>query len=83
MDSVGSPLAQPRALVCRGSWHWLQSRHSAARRAWTRAIGEAERPAMPWERAHAHHQLGRHLAADERSRLGLDQTGWKGHAHRI
>jgi hypothetical protein len=29
---------------------------------------------MPWELAHAHHQLGRHLAAGERSPLGLDRT---------
>jgi hypothetical protein len=29
---------------------------------------------MPWELAHAHHQLGRHLPAGERSPLGLDRT---------
>jgi predicted ATPase/DNA-binding SARP family transcriptional activator len=67
------PMARPRALVCLGWSHWLQGRHGAARRAWTRAIEEAERLAMPWELAHAHHELGRHLAADERSPLGLDQ----------
>jgi hypothetical protein len=70
-----SPMARPRALVCLGWSHWLQGRHGAARRAWTRAIGEAERLAMPWELAHAHHQLGRHLAAGQRSPLGLDRTG--------
>jgi hypothetical protein len=48
---------------------------TAARRAWTRTIGEAERLAMPWELANAHHQLGRHLAPGERSPLGLDRTG--------
>ena len=69
------PMARPRALACLGWSHWLQGRHGAARRAWTRAIGEAERLAMPWELAHAHHQLGRHLAAGERSPLGLDRTG--------
>jgi hypothetical protein len=69
------PMARPRALVCLGWSHWLQGRHGAARRAWTRAIAEAERLAMPWELAHAHHQLGRHLAAGQRSPLGLDRTG--------
>ena len=69
------PMAKPRALVCLGWSHWLQGRQGAARRAWARAIGEAERLAMPWELAHAHHQLGRHLAAGERSPLGLNRTG--------
>jgi hypothetical protein len=69
------PMARPRALVYLGWSHWLQGRHGPAHRAWTRAIGEAERLAMPWELANAHHQLGRHLAAGERSRLGLDQAG--------
>jgi hypothetical protein len=69
------PMAQPRALICLGWSHWLQGRQGAAHRAWTRAIGEADRLAMPWELAHAHHQLGQHLAADELSPLGLDRTG--------
>jgi predicted ATPase/DNA-binding SARP family transcriptional activator len=69
------PMARPRAVACLGWSHWLHGRQGAARRAWTRAIGEAERLAMPWELAHAHHQLGRHLAAGERSPLGLDRTG--------
>jgi predicted ATPase/DNA-binding SARP family transcriptional activator len=68
------PMAQPRAMVCLGWSHWLHGRPGAARRAWARAIREAERLAMPWELAHAHHQLGRHLAAGERSPLGLDRT---------
>jgi hypothetical protein len=68
------PMARPRALACLGWSYWLLGRQGAARRAWTRAIGEAERLAMPWELAHAHHELGRHLAAGERSPLGLDQT---------
>jgi predicted ATPase len=67
------PMARPRALVCLGWSQWLQGRQGAAHRAWTRAIREAERLAMPWELANAHHQLGRHLAAGERSPFGLDQ----------
>jgi len=69
------PMARPRALVCLGWSHWLQGRHGAAHRAWTRAIREAERLSMPWELANAHHELGRHLAAGQRSPLGLDRTG--------
>ena len=68
------PMARPRALACLGWSHWLHGRHGAAHRAWTRAIREAERLAMPWELANAHHQLGRHLAAGERSPLGLGPT---------
>jgi hypothetical protein len=68
------PMARPRALACLGWSHWLHGRHGAAHRAWTRAIREAERLAMPWELAHAHHQLGGHLAAGERSPLGLGPT---------
>jgi hypothetical protein len=69
------PMARPRALACQGWSDWLQGRQGAARRAWVRAIGEAERLAMPWELAHAHHQLGRHLTTGERSPLGLDRNG--------
>jgi hypothetical protein len=68
------PMARPRALACLGWSHWLHGRHGPAHRAWTRAIREAERLAMPWELANAHHQLGRHLAAGERSPLGLGPT---------
>jgi hypothetical protein len=68
------PMARSRTLVCLGWSHWLQGRHGAAYRAWTRAIAKAERLAMPWELAHAHHQLGRHLAAGQRSPLGMDRT---------
>ena len=69
------PMARPRALTCLGWSHWLDGRHGAARRAWTRAIREAERLAMPYELARAHYELGRHLAVGERSPLGLDRAG--------
>jgi predicted ATPase/DNA-binding SARP family transcriptional activator len=69
------PMARPRALVCLGWSHWLDGRPAAARRAWARAVREAERLRMPYELARAHHELGRHLAAGERSPLGLDRTG--------
>jgi predicted ATPase/DNA-binding SARP family transcriptional activator len=68
------PMARPRALACLGWMHSLHGRQGAAHRTWTRAIREAERLAMPWELAHAHYQLGRHLTAGERSPLGLDRT---------
>ena len=69
------PMARPRALTCLG-WHaWLDGRTGVARRAWARAVGEAERLQMPYELARAHYDLGRHLAPGERSPLGLDRSG--------
>jgi predicted ATPase len=69
------PMARPRALICLGWSRWLDGRPAAARRAWARAVREAERRRMPYELARAHHELGRHLAAGERSPLGLDRDG--------
>jgi hypothetical protein len=60
---------------------WLDGRPGAARRAWARAIREAERLAMPYELARAHYELGRHLAVGgERATLGLDRAGHLEHA---
>jgi hypothetical protein len=67
------PTGRPRALICLGWSHWLNGRHGAALRAWTRAAREGERLAMPWELARAHYELGRHLEADDRSPIGLDR----------
>ena len=69
------PMARPRALTCLGWSRWQEGRPGAARRAWARAVREAERLRMPYELARAHHELGRHLAAGERSPLGLDRAG--------
>jgi predicted ATPase/DNA-binding SARP family transcriptional activator len=68
------PMAGPRALVCLGWSWWLNGRAGAARRAWARAVREAERLEMPYELARAHHEIGRHLDARERSPLGLDRA---------
>lgn len=67
-------MARPRALVCLGRLAWLDGRTRDARRTWARAIREAERLRMPDELARAHEELGRHLAAGQRSPLGLDAT---------
>jgi predicted ATPase/DNA-binding SARP family transcriptional activator len=69
------PMARPRALICLGWSRWLEGRPTAAQRAWVRAVREAQRRRMPYELARAHHELGRHLAAGERSPLGLDRAG--------
>jgi tetratricopeptide (TPR) repeat protein len=69
------PMARPRALICLGWSRWLDGRPAAARRAWARAVREAERLRMPYELARAHDELGRHLAEGERSPLGLDRDG--------
>jgi hypothetical protein len=66
------PMARPRALTCLGWSLWLDGRRGAAVRAWARALRRAERLAMPYEVARAHHELGRHLAPGRRSPLGLD-----------
>jgi hypothetical protein len=69
------PMARPRALICLGWSRWLDGRQGAARRAWAKAVREAERLRMPYELARAHDELGRHLAEGERSPLGLDRDG--------
>jgi hypothetical protein len=68
------PMARPRALICQGWCHWLESRHRTALRAWAQAVQEAQRLAMPWELARSHHELGRHLADSGRSPLGHKKT---------
>ncbi|MET8089945.1 BTAD domain-containing putative transcriptional regulator [Micromonospora sp. NPDC005220] len=68
------PMARPRALICLGWYRWLDGRAEPARRAWVQAAREAERRHMPYELARAHDELGRHLAAGQRSALGLDTT---------
>jgi hypothetical protein len=69
------PMARPRALICLGWSSWLDGRAGVARRAWARAVREAERLQMPYELARAHYELGRHLAAGKRTPLGLDRAG--------
>jgi predicted ATPase/class 3 adenylate cyclase len=68
------PMARPRALTCQGWYHWLESRHRVALKAWAQAVQESERLAMPWELARAHYELGRHLADSERSSFGLQKA---------
>jgi adenylate cyclase len=69
------PMARPRALICLGWSAWLDGRAGTARRAWARAVREAERRAMPYELARAHFESGRHLKPGQRSPLGLDRAG--------
>jgi predicted ATPase/DNA-binding SARP family transcriptional activator len=69
------PMARPRALTCLGWSRWQDGRRRQAVRAWTRAVREAERLAMPYELARAHYELGRHLGPKERSPLRLDGAG--------
>jgi predicted ATPase/DNA-binding SARP family transcriptional activator len=69
------PMARPRGLLAAGCWHRLEGRPRPAARSWARAVRAAERLAMPWELARAHLELGRQLAGDGRSPLGLDRSG--------
>ncbi|MEU8234227.1 BTAD domain-containing putative transcriptional regulator [Actinoplanes sp. NPDC048967] len=66
------PMARPRALLCTGRQALLRGHHGRALRAWARAARLAEELRMPYELARAHEELGRHLAAGQRSPLGLD-----------
>jgi predicted ATPase len=69
------PMARPRGLLAAGCWHRLEGRPRQAARSWVRAVQAAERLAMPYELARAHLELGRQLAGDGRSPLGLDRGG--------
>jgi hypothetical protein len=69
------PMARPRGQLAAGGWHRLEGRRRQAARSWARAVQGAERLAMPWELARAHHELGRQLAEGQGSSLGLDRAG--------
>lgn len=69
------PIARPRAFVRAGRAARVDGRPGAARRAWVRALHEAQRLRMPYELARAHDELGRHLEPGRRSQVGLDRAG--------
>lgn len=62
------PIGRPRAWLWQGLAHWLSSRAGRAHRAWLSGLRAAERLEMPYERALAHHEIGRHLPPDDPAR---------------
>ena len=68
------PIGVPAAFLWGGLEAWLGGRERRALRLWRRAIDAAERLRMPYERACAHLEIGRHLPVgegDRRSQLEL------------
>jgi class 3 adenylate cyclase/tetratricopeptide (TPR) repeat protein len=65
------PIARPQAALWKGVYAWHAGRQGAARRAWRRALAEAERLQMPFEHGLALYEMGRHLAARDARRRRL------------
>ena len=64
------PGARSPFLLVEGLLHQLQGRSATARAKWQECISVAERASMPYERAMAQYELGRHSSdASERATL--------------
>jgi hypothetical protein len=63
-----NPPALARARLWRGSIEWLRGRPAAAHQAWRRALEEARRFGLPYERGRAHYEIARHLTAGDPAR---------------
>ena len=65
------PGARSPFLLVEGLSHQLRGRHAAARSAWLECVSLAERASMPYERAMALYELGRHAGdtSERQSRL--------------
>ena len=64
------PFARPRSLLWLGLGSWVSGKESKARKTWSTCLELSENLEMPYERAQAHLEIGRHLPQDdpERSR---------------
>jgi tetratricopeptide (TPR) repeat protein len=62
------PIGQPRAWLWQGLYYWLSGQRSRAYRAWHKSLAAAERLAMPYEKAFALYEMGRHLPPTEPKR---------------
>src|SRR5262249_54530119 len=65
------PIGRPFASLWEGLLAQLSGHPAKARRAWNRAIAEAQQLDMPYERGRAFFEIGRHLRREdaERSRF--------------
>ena len=62
------PIGRPRYATVHGREQWLLGHRDAALRSWREAIARADELAMPYEAGVAHHEIGRHLTADDPER---------------
>lgn len=62
------PVGRPRAALLDGRYRWLRGDRRGAVRMWQRAIAEAERLDMPFERGLAHGAIAQHLDASDPAR---------------
>jgi tetratricopeptide (TPR) repeat protein len=62
------PLCRPHQWIGEGRRAWLQGHRRRAMRYWRRAITLGERLRMPYERALAHLEIGRHLPLEANDR---------------
>ena len=62
------PIAQPRAWLFLGLYHWQAGKRRQVHRAWRKSLATAERLDMPYERGLAHDQIGRHLEKQDSAR---------------
>jgi tetratricopeptide (TPR) repeat protein len=72
------PLGRPHVSLLEGMAAWVEGREKRAVRCWQQTIEVAERLRMPWERARAHFELGRHLdiRAEGRSHHLHQASAW-------
>ena len=61
------PVAQPRAWLWQGVYHWLDGKPILARQAWHTSLAAAQRLAMPYDEALAFREMGRHAAGHEQA----------------
>jgi adenylate cyclase len=57
--------ARTDALLWQGLYDWLDGKHQKALRAWQKCADLADQLSMPYVRARAHYEMGRHMAADD------------------
>ena len=85
------PIGKPRALLHEVRYAWLRGRHAAARRAWQQSQRLSETLEMPFEKALAQYEIGRHLEPGDperpvllsRAREAFERLGTRHYAERL
>ncbi len=63
------PIGAPRAELAQGRYDWLRGRKAKAMRAWKLSLALGEKLDMPFDRALAHFEIGRHMVPTDPARL--------------